>query len=78
MSLKIAELPYPLSYLGSIYVAKFKEKPFILKSVDEILFKGWHLPIVSEVEDFTGQTLLPNSSFGLFVGVSNIIKYLIK
>jgi len=78
MSLKIAELISPVDYMASVFVSKFKEKAFVTKTVNEILFQGWHFPIASEVEEYIGISVLPNNSFGLFVGVSGVfITYLL-
>lgn len=47
------------------------EPIFVTKTVDEMLFKGYYVELMEHLSGLTGQTLMPNNTFGLQYGVSS-------
>lgn len=48
------------------------EKVFIQRTADEMLFKGYYVDFMDDFSSFLGYKLLPNDTFGLYYGVSNV------
>lgn len=46
------------------------EPLFVRKSVGELLFRGYFEPMISELSDLSGEEVMPNSTFGIYYGVS--------
>lgn len=57
------------------YVAEFKQPLFLQRRVEEILFKGYHVPMMESLSGLLGYKLLPNDTFGIFYGVNRNILY---
>lgn len=56
--------------IGKMVLVRYKEPLFLQRTVDEALFKGWRVPFLEKIEDEVGISLVPNNTFGFFVGVS--------
>ncbi|CAL8128506.1 unnamed protein product [Orchesella dallaii] len=62
------DLPWPMDDIGKMILINYKEPLFIEKTVEEVLFKGWKVPFLERLEKDVGITLMPNNTFGLFIG----------
>ncbi|CAG7833577.1 unnamed protein product [Allacma fusca] len=63
---KAEELPYFIRYLVSMYLENFKQTLCITRTVGEILFQGYHEPMLSELQEITGEKILKEEKFGLY------------
>lgn len=56
----------------SLIVEYIQKEPAILtRTVDEMLFKGYHDEMMEKFSSFLGRKLLPNNTFGFYYGVSS-------
>jgi len=54
----------------NMYANRFKETPFLRKKVRELLFDGYYVGLIDTLQNITRKAILPNSTFGLYYGVS--------
>lgn len=47
----------------------FDKKLFMQRTVGELTFKGYFEPMMEELGNLKGETLLPNNTFGIYYGV---------
>ncbi|ODM93945.1 Scavenger receptor class B member 1 [Orchesella cincta] len=62
------ELPWPMDSFANMILIQYKESLFIRRTVEEILFKGWTVPFLQQIETDIGLTLVLNNTFGLLIG----------
>ncbi len=70
MSAKVGKINPVSRFMVNTYLMRFKEKAFLKRKVREILFEGYKVDMIDEVQKITGMKILPNSTFGLYYGVS--------
>lgn len=68
----VSNMPFYLRFMANVYLMRFKEKLFIQRPVREILFQGWQLPLVDEIQKLSKQEVMPNATFGFFHGVNGV------
>jgi hypothetical protein len=57
-------------YIMSDALSQFPDESlYVNVNVDEFLFGGYHVPFIKELEELSGEALLPNQTFGLYYNV---------
>ncbi|ODM91639.1 Sensory neuron membrane protein 1 [Orchesella cincta] len=70
------ELTWPLDEISRTILLNYKEPPFIKKTIEEALFKGWKVPFLEKIKEEVGfeLPLLPNNTFRLMLDQNDTAK----
>jgi len=66
------DVPWPLNDLALPVLLKYKEPLFVKKTIEQVLFKGWKVPLLEKIKNDVGIELpyLANNTFRLMLDVS--------
>jgi len=59
-----------IRYALGTYLAQYDEPLFQRRTIKEVLFDGYHSPMVEELQELTGELYFEDAMVGFLVGVS--------